>query len=253
MHLIIDIGNTNIVFAIYDNYKIVNKWRIATIINRTSDEYLLWLNEIIKSSYEVKNIIIGSVVPDVIMEITNACRAGFGKKIFIVNENLKINFPSDVENKNEVGADRIVNALFAWENYKTASVIIDFGTATTFDVVNSVGTYMGGVICPGINLSLQALHSAAARLPRIAISKPKKVIGNNTVNAMSSGIYWGYVSLIKGVLEKISSELSSNINILATGGLADFFAKEISKEIIINKDLTIHGLYLAYENYGDNL
>ena len=112
---------------------------------------------------------------------------------------------------------------------------------------------MGGVICPGINLSLQALHSAAARLPRIAISKPKKVIGNNTVNAMSSGIYWGYVSLIKGVLEKISSELSSNINILATGGLADFFAKEISKEIIINKDLTIHGLYLAYENYGDNL
>ena len=251
MHLIIDIGNTNIVFAIYEDNNIINKWRIATIVNRTSDEYLLWLNEIIKSNYKIKNIIIGSVVPDIVQEIKDACALGFEKEIYIVNENLSINFPTHVENQNEIGADRIVNALFAWHTYKKAAIIIDFGTATTFDVVNKDGVYEGGVICPGINLSLQALHSAAARLPRVAITKPKKVIGNNTIQAMASGIYWGYVSLIKGLLEKILIELNGNAKILATGGLSDLFVNEVSKEIIINKDLTIHGLYLAYKDYKE--
>ena len=251
MHLIIDIGNTNIVFAIYEDNNIINKWRIATIVNRTSDEYLLWLNEIIKSNYKIKNVIIGSVVPDIVQEIKDACALGFEKEIYIVNENLSINFPTHVENQNEIGADRIVNALFAWHTYKKASIIIDFGTATTFDVVNKDGVYEGGVICPGINLSLQALHSAAARLPRVAITKPKKVIGNNTIQAMASGIYWGYVSLIKGLLEKILIELNGNAKILATGGLSDLFVNEVSKEIIISKDLTIHGLYLAYKDYKE--
>ena len=250
MYLIIDIGNTNIVFAIYENDSIVSRWRIATLAKRTSDEYLLWLNEIIKGNFKIKKIIIGSVVPDVLFEIQNACKVGFKKKIFIINDNLKINFPSKVLNSSEVGADRIVNALFSWETYKRASIIIDFGTATTFDVVNKKGVYLGGVICPGINLSLQALYSAAARLPKIAVSKPKKVIGNNTINAMTSGIYWGYISLIKGMLEKIKLELKdNNVIILATGGLSEFFAKEISSSIVINKDLTIHGLYLAHKNY----
>ncbi len=251
MHLIIDIGNTNIVFAIYKKRNIVDKWRIATIVNRTSDEYLFWLKEIIKSNYSIENIIIGSVVPDIIMQIQEACKIGFKKEVFIINDNLKINFPSEVENANEVGADRIVNALFAWQTYKSASIIIDFGTATTFDVVNNNGVYKGGVICPGINLSLKALYSAAAKLPRITVSKPENVIGNNTIKAMSSGIYWGYVSLIKGVVEKIKAEIEQDVILLATGGLSDFFSKEVSSEIIVNKDLTIHGLYLAFKNYRE--
>ncbi len=249
MHLIIDIGNTNIVFAVYEKNKILNKWRVATLVNRTQDEYFLWFKETLPKEYAIKDIIIGSVVPEIVIEIKEACKNYFKKNIYIINENIKITFPTELENPSEIGADRIVNSLYAWEIYKKASIIVDFGTATTFDVVSNRGVYLGGVICPGVNLSLNALQSAAAKLPRITISKPTKVVGNNTINAMSSGIYWGYIGLINCVLEKIESELECKFKVMATGGLADFFIKELPPNIVVNKDLTVHGLYLAYLNY----
>ncbi len=245
-YLIIDIGNTNIVFAVYSNSEIIKKWRISTLINRTKDEYIVWLNSILFGDFVFKEIIIGSVVPDITEELKNAITASLKKKPLVISEDIKVNFPSELDTPSEVGTDRIVNALCAWSIYKKPSVIIDFGTATTFDIVGKNGVYLGGVIAPGANLSVQALHSAAARLPRIAIKKQNKIIGKNTVSAMSSGIYWGYIGLIKNILFKIEEELKYKMLILATGGLADVFIEDINKDIIINKDLTINGLFLAY-------
>ena len=249
MNLIIDAGNTNIVLAIYDKNTVLKEWRIPTLSNRTAGEYLLWLKEVIANNFSINNIIIGSVVPEIETKIKEACDKCFKKKLYVVNDNLMIDFPTELDNPAEVGADRIVNALYAWENYKTASIIIDFGTATTFDVVSDKGVYLGGVICPGVNLSLNALQNAAAKLPKIKISKPHKVVGNNTINAMSSGIYWGYIGLINRVLEQIQFELGYELKIMATGGLANFFLSELPSETIVNKQLTIHGLYLAYKIY----
>ena len=165
----------------------------------------------------------------------------------MVSEDFEVNFPVKVDNPSEIGTDRLVNSLCAWNLYQKPSIIIDFGTATTFDVVGNDGIYLGGVIAPGINLSISALHAAAARLPRIAITKPKYIIGKNTVSAMSSGVYWGYIGLIKCLLMKIEDEIGYKMTILATGGLANLFVSEISKDVIINNDLTIHGLYIAYK------
>ena len=245
-YLIIDIGNTNIVFAVYDNNKIMKKWRISTLINRTKDEYIIWLNSILKGDTDFTEIIIGSVVPDITEELKIAISDYLKKKPLVIAEDIKVNFPSELDSPSEVGTDRIVNALCAWHIYKKPAVIIDFGTATTFDIVGENGVYLGGVIAPGANLSINALHTAAARLPRIAITKQKKIIGKNTASAMSAGIYWGYIGLIKNILYKIEEELKYNVLILATGGLAEIFVKDLSKDIIINNDLTLNGLFLAY-------
>ena len=246
-YLIVDIGNTNIVMAAFDGNKIKKKWRISSFLNRTKDEYILWLKYIAEQDFSFKDIIIGSVVPDITQELKVALNDFFKIKPYVIAEDIKVNFPTELEIPSEIGTDRIVNALCAWRLYKKPSIIIDFGTATTFDVVGQKGIYLGGVIAPGVNLSINALHSAAARLPRIAITKQERVIGKNTVSAMSSGIYWGYIGLIKNILNKIESELNYKMLVLATGGLSDIFINEVSKHIIVNKDLTITGLYIAYE------
>ena len=246
-YLIIDIGNTNIVFAVYNQNKILQKWRISTLIKRTMDEYILWFSSSIKDNLVFKDIIIGSVVPDITEELKLAILSFFNKQALVVSEDFEINFPVKVDNPAEIGTDRLVNALCAWNLYKKPAIIVDFGTATTFDVVGNDGVYLGGVIAPGINLSISALHAAAARLPRIAITKPKCIIGKNTVSAMSSGVYWGYIGLIKCLLMKIEAEIGYKMTILATGGLANLFVSEIPKDVIINNDLTIHGLYIAYK------
>ncbi len=246
-YLIIDIGNTNIVFAIYKSNKIIKRWRISSLLHRTNDEYILWLSHSVTKKYNFKNIIIGSVVPDITEELKSAIHIFFKIKPVVIAEDIKVNFPTELDMPSEIGTDRIVNALCAWRIYKKPSVIIDFGTATTFDVVGKNGIYLGGVIAPGVNLSINALHTAAARLPRIAITKQNKVIGKNTVTAMSSGIYWGYIGLIKNILQKVEIELNYKMLIIATGGLSELFVNEISKDIIVNKDLTIKGLFMAYE------
>ncbi len=246
MYLIIDIGNTNIVFAVMSNSNVSNKWRVSTDVNRTSDEYFLWLSNILKKKNDLKNIVIGSVVPEITNKIKEACSNYFNKKVFIINEDININFPVDVENEAEVGTDRLVNSLAAWNIYQEPCIIIDFGTATTFDIVDKKGKYVGGLICPGINLSLNTLHSAAARLPRIALTKPKYIIGKTTVDAMTSGIYFGYVGLIKYIIEQITKELSYKTKIILTGGLANLFSEKIGINNIIRVNLTIEGLYLTF-------
>ncbi len=251
MYLVVDIGNTNIVFALLDKGIVEHKWRVSTDINRTSDEYYIWLSKILKDSYNIIEVIIGSVVPEVTQEIKTSCSNYLKVKVSVIGEDTEINFPIKVENKKEVGTDRLVNSIAAWSIYKKPSIIIDFGTATTFDVVNKSGAYVGGVICPGINLSLQTLHSAAARLPRIAISKPDQVIGTSTVNAMSSGIYYGYIGLIKHVVKLITLELDYKTIIILTGGLANLFSENLGVDNIVKKNLTIEGLYLAYKNYEE--
>ena len=249
MYLIVDIGNTNIVFALLVDGAVKYKWRVSTNINRTSDEYYIWLSTIIKDSFNIHNVVIGSVVPEVTQEIKSSCYRYLKKNVYVINEDIEINFPINIENKKEVGTDRLVNSLAAWSVYKKPCIIIDFGTATTFDIVNKAGAYVGGVICPGINLSLQTLHSAAARLPRIAVIKPDKVIGDNTIKAMSSGIYYGYIGLIKHIVELITLELEYESNIILTGGLADLFSENLGISNVVKKNLTIEGLYLAYKNY----
>ena len=246
-YLIIDIGNTNIVMAVFDGKKIQKRWRISSYLNRTKDEYILWLKYIVNHSLIFKDIIIGSVVPDITQELKVALNDYFKIKPYVIAEDIKVNFPTELEVPSEIGTDRIVNALCAWRLYKKPSIIIDFGTATTFDVVGKNGIYLGGVIAPGVNLSINALHSAAARLPRIAITKQREVIGKNTVSAMASGIYWGYIGLIKNILKKIESEVNYKMRVLATGGLSDIFINEVSEDIIVNKDLTIRGLFIAYQ------
>jgi type III pantothenate kinase len=246
-YLIIDIGNTNIVFAVYNENTILKKWRFSTLIRRTMDEYILWFYSTIKDNWKFKDIIIGSVVPDITEELKLAILSFFKKKALVVSEDFKVNFPVRVDNPSELGTDRLVNALCAWSTYQKPSIIVDFGTATTFDVVGKSGIYLGGVIAPGINLSITALHAAAARLPRIAITKPKNIIGKNTVSAMSSGVYWGYIGLIKCLLLKIEDEIGYKMTIIATGGLANLFISEMPKDVIINNDLTIRGLYIAYK------
>ena len=246
-YLIIDIGNINIVFAVYNEKKILQKWRISTLIKRTIDEYILWFSSSIKDNWIFNDIIIGSVVPDITEELKLAILSFFNKQALVVSEDFEVNFPVKVDNPSEIGTDRLVNSLCAWNLYQKPSIIIDFGTATTFDVVGNDGVYLGGVIAPGINLSISALHAAAARLPRIAITKPKYIIGKNTVEAMSSGVYWGYIGLIKCLLMKIEDEIGYKMTILATGGLTNLFVSELPKDVIINNDLTIHGLYIAYK------
>ena len=246
-YLVIDVGNTNIVFAIYKDDKIEKNYRISTLIKRTRDEYISWLKSIIDNENDFKDIIVGSVVPDIIEELKLALYNFFGKKVLVINEDIEVNFLCEVDNKNEVGTDRLVNALCAWKIYKKPAIIIDFGTATTFDVVGKEGSYLGGIISPGVNLSMSALHLAAARLPRVAITRPKKIIGKNTVEAMSSGIYWGYIGLINSLLSKIENELNYSTTIIATGGLSELFVNEIRKKVIINNNLTINGLFMAYK------
>ncbi len=233
MLLAIDIGNTNIVCAVYNKNLQLQKWRYAT-----SEKLNNIFNDI---EHDIDFIIIGSVVPSLNDIITKACQENFNiEPLFITPENSGIKI--DLDFPNEVGADRIINAIAVLAEYNKPAIIIDFGTATTFDVVGNDGAYAGGIIAPGINLSLKALGDAAAQLPQLKIEKPVAVIGKNTVDAMQSGIYWGYIGLIEGMVERIENEIDEDCFIIATGGLAPLFAEGTDLIKIIDSDLTLKGL-----------
>jgi type III pantothenate kinase len=253
MLLVIDIGNTNIVIARYKGDKQEGVWRITTDPKRTSDEYLLLLknlgeagNHPLKDS--PKHAIIGSVVPQCNHSISK-CLETSGIRTKIMGEDkLEYGIDIQIDNPKEVGADRVLNTIAARKIYGTPAIIVDFGTATTFDLLTEEGTYGGGVISPGLNLSAEALHSAAAMLPRIALSRPKKTIGKNTKDAMLSGLYLGYVSLIEGVTKRMADEIGlKDIKIIATGGLARLFGQESGLFHHIDTDLTLTGLRMLYE------
>jgi type III pantothenate kinase len=246
MLLVIDAGNTNVVAAVHDGEHWRGNWRIATDPQRTSDEYAVWLLALLGHTglrgEKVKAAVIGTVVPAALYHLRRLCRDWFEVEPLIARATLDWGFEIKVDNPEEVGADRLLNALAAHQKYKGPLVVVDFGTATTFDIVDNEGAYRGGVIAPGINLSIEALHRAAARLPRIGIGRPQSVIGRSTVPAMQSGIYWGYVGMIEGLIARIQAEYGERLKVIATGGLAPLLAEGTTVIERIDPDLTLDGL-----------
>lgn len=237
MLLAIDAGNTNIVFAIYDGEEQIEQCRLDTITGSIPEV----VNDIAQKYPDIKDVIISSVVPKANEAFEKSCSYLLKvEPVFVTHENIGIEI--DLDRPEEVGADRIVNAVAVVEHYQSPAIIVDFGTATTFDVVDDQGRYGGGVIAPGINLSLQALEQAAAKLPDIKIEKPAKVIGKNTIDAMQSGIYWGYIGLIEGTIKRIADEMGATPIIIATGGLAPLFDKGTEMIKHVDQDLTMKGL-----------
>jgi type III pantothenate kinase len=251
MLLVVDAGNTNIVFAVHDPSGWRGVWRIRTDAQRTSDEYAVWLNSLLTLSDLKRDMIhravIGTVVPAALYHLRRLCRDWFAVEPLIARAALDWGFEIKIDNPNEVGADRLLNAMAGHRTFGGPLIVVDFGTATTFDVVDATGAYLGGVICPGINLSLEALHQAAARLPRIGIGRPQAVIGRSTVPAMQSGMYWGYVGLIEGLLTRIKAEFGGPMKVVATGGLAPLFAEGTLMIEHIEPDLTLDGLRMLAE------
>ena len=251
MLLCIDVGNTNIVFAIFDGESLRGQWRMSTISHRTSDEYAVWLRQILSQEdiqfSDITGAILSTVVPDTQFAMISLCRHYFSITPVIVGQKgMCITMPVRVDKPQEVGADRLVNAVEAWRRYGHALIVVDFGTATTFDVVSAAGEYLGGVIAPGVNLSLMALHQAAAKLPSVRVRQPEKVIGTNTVSAMESGVFYGYLSLVDGIVSRIKEEYGVPMKVLATGGLAPLYARQSSTIEETVSDLTIYGLHTIY-------
>ncbi|SLN53677.1 type III pantothenate kinase [Oceanibacterium hippocampi] len=247
MLLAIDVGNTNTTFAIYDGETMRGEWRIATSDKRTADEYAAWLLSLMQLSRlsfdDIEAAIIASVVPQSDFNMKTLCRRYFEvDPRFIGDENVTTGIRARIDNPREVGADRIVDAVGAHVKYGGPLIIIDFGTATTFDVIDENGDFCGGVFAPGINLSLQALHMAAAKLPRVAVARPERVIGRNTQECMQSGVFWGYVSMIEGIVTRIREEWGVHMGTVATGGLAPLFAEGTNAIDRIDQDLTMNGL-----------
>jgi type III pantothenate kinase len=252
MLLVIDTGNTNTVFAVFDGDVLKGKWRLSANRNRTADEYAVALMQFLQldslKKQDVSDVIIASVVPQNIFALNMLCRNYFKCEPLIVGESdVKLGIEVKIDRPSEVGADRLVNSVAAFNKYGGNVIIIDFGTATTFDVIGNKGEYLGGVIAPGINLSIDALHRAAAKLPEVEIAIPQKVIGTSTVSAMQSGIYWGYVGLIEGIVSRIKQEYGKNMQVIATGGLAPLFFDAVSAIEHLEADLTIYGLKQIFE------
>ena len=251
MLLVIDTGNTNTVFAVFKDDQLVESWRLQTENARSADEYAVFLQQVFTlgglAFADVKNVVVGSVVPETNFHIKRLCKKYLNiEPLYVTKDNVPIGV--EVERPGEVGADRLINAVAVVEHYQAPAIVLDFGTATTFDVINAKGSYAGGVIAPGVNLSINALHQAASKLPRISVQKPDTVIGKTTRHAMHSGIFWGYTSMIEGVITRIQSELGEDAYVLATGGLATLFAENIDMIQTVDEDLTLKGLKIIHKH-----
>jgi type III pantothenate kinase len=252
MLLAIDSGNTNVVCAVYAGDDLRGSWRAGTNPNRTADEYAVWLIQMMAlaglAPSDIDATIIGSVVPEATFNLVRLCQRYFVSEPLIVGRpDCFVGIGIDVDMpKEEGGADRVANSVAAQDRYKPPLIVIDFGTATTFDVVDRLGNYCGGVIAPGINLSLRALDMAAAQLPRIGIRRPPKIVGRSTVPAMQSGVFWGYVGLVEGIVQRIRAERGEAMEVIATGGLAPVLAEATDTIEHVDPDLTLWGLRLIY-------
>ena len=260
MLLAIDVGNTNIVLGVFDGDALVQSWRLQTLRERTSDELGLLLEGLFShdkiEKKSVHGVILGSVVPPLTGTIQAMVTRYFGVPTLTIEPGVNTGMPILYENPAEVGADRIVNGVGAWERFGRTKarpmIVVDFGTATTLDAISAKGEYLGGAICPGVQISADALFQRAARLPRIDVRKPSRIVGRTTVGAMESGLFFGYVGMVEGLVKRMSQELGGNAICVATGGLADVIAPEIPQIEHVDPDLTLHGLRLVWKrNNGD--
>jgi type III pantothenate kinase len=248
MLLAIDCGNTNTVFSIWDGARFIATWRIATDHKRTADEYFVWLSSLMmltKTEANIDSTIISSTVPRVVFNLRVLCNRYFDCRPLVVGKpECRLPVMPRVDLGTTVGPDRLVNTVGAHDRHGGDLIVVDFGTATTFDVVDLDGAYIGGVIAPGVNLSLEALHMAAAALPHVDISRPVRAIGTNTVACMQSGVYWGYIGLVEGIVREVRKERDRPMKVIATGGLASLFAQDTELFDSVEDDLTMHGLML---------
>ncbi len=250
MLLVIDVGNTNTVLGLYDGQDLVHDWRIRTVIDHTVDEYGMLILNLYKnsriSSKAIRDIIISCVVPPMLNILEPLCQRYFGITPLIVGPGIKTGMPIFYDNPREVGADRIVNAVAAYEKHRRSLIIVDFGTATTFDYVSPKGEYMGGCIAPGIMISSEALFTRASKLPRVEFSKPRLVITKDTVSGMQAGIMYGYAGLVDGIVGRMKAEAGTDPLVIATGGLAKVIAGEAKQIDQVDEMLTLEGLRIIF-------
>ncbi|MYM55998.1 type III pantothenate kinase [Thalassovita mangrovi] len=255
MLLAIDCGNTNTVFSIWDGENILCTLRASTEHQRTADQYFVWLSTLLnhhKLPLDINAVIISSTVPRVVFNLRVLADRYFNCRPLVVGKpECLLPKPPRVDEGTQVGPDRLVNAAGAYDRYGGDLIVVDFGTATTFDVVGADGAYEGGVIAPGVNLSLQALHEAAAALPHVDVTKPQKVIGTNTVSCMQSGVFWGYVGLVREICSRIKGEYERPMKVISTGGLAPLFGQGDAVYDMFDEFLTIHGLTVIHKYNED--
>lgn len=256
MLLVIDVGNTNTVFGAFRGDTLVHHFRIQTKTGRTSDEFGILIKQLFAHANielgDLRATICSSVVPTLAFALDEMVRTYLGHRPLFVGPGVRTGMPILYDNPREVGADRIVNAVAAWERWRQGLIIVDFGTATTFDAVTPRGEYLGGAISPGISISMEALFHHASKLPRVEFSRPDRVVGRNTVSSMQSGLVYGYVGLVDGMCERMVQELGFPVKVVATGGLAPLIARESRAIDVVDEFLTMDGLRLVYErNRGE--
>lgn len=251
MLLVIDVGNTNSLFALHDGKDWIAQWRIATDAARTADDYAVWLHQLFamnQLSFDgLRGCVVSTVVPQAIFNFRNLSKRYLGVEALLVGDaGVELGVPVRIRRPEQAGADRLVNAVGAHAAHEGPLIVVDSGTATTFDVIGADGGFEGGIICPGINLSMKALHDAAAQLPRIAIQQPARVIGQDTLGAMQSGVFWGYIELIDGLIRRIKAEYGAPMRTVATGGIASLFQGSSEEIDLYDPDVTIRGLLEIY-------
>lgn len=248
MLLAIDVGNTNSVFALFEGAKMINSWRAETVHRRTADEYFVWLNQSMQLagvSGKIDRVVVSSTVPRVVFNLRVLADRYFDCRPLVVGkEDCLLPIDVRVDAGTAVGPDRLVNTVAGHDLFGGDLIVVDFGTATTFDVVDRDGAYIGGVISPGVNLSLRALHEAAAALPHIDVTQPERAIGTNTIACMQSGVFWGYIGLVERICKQIKAEHPRDMKIIGTGGLSTLFERGTEIFDQIEQDLTLHGLML---------
>lgn len=251
MLLVIDIGNSNTVLGIYAGQTLKNNWRIGTDKDRTVDEYAMLISNLFQLSglqfTDLDDVIVSSVVPPMLATIEGLCLQYFELTPYIIGPGIKTGMPIQYDNPREVGADRIVNAIAAYEKSKCGLIVVDFGTATTFDVISPDGSYQGGAIAPGVGISADALFDRASKLPRVGFSRPDQIIAKNTVNSMQAGIFFGYVGLVEGIVNRMKKELAETPKVIATGGLAAPISAATNCIDQVEPFLTLEGLQILYE------